>query len=496
MTGGSRREGGRGGAACLAWLAALAACLCLFAGPSSAVPGSRRRPNILFLLSDDQRWNSLGCMGDPLLQTPNLDALAGRGVLFTRACVTTSICCASRASLLTGQYTSRHGIDTFSKPLSEDALARTYPVVLRSYGYYTGFIGKYGVGREVPDVFDYRRAIPQFTPHWVQDAEGQPTHVIDQDTEYALTFLRSRPKERPFCLSLSYRAPHAEDKNPKQYLYKPEDEALYRYAAVPVPGTATQKHFESLPPFLATEENLGRVRWHWRFDTPEKYQAYVKAYYRLITHMDRSVGQVLEELERQGLARDTIVVFMGDNGYFLGEHGLADKWYPHEESIRVPLIVADPRLPRSRQGTRNDDFVLNVDIAPTFLKLAGCPVPRGMQGHDFSPLLRGERPGDWRRDFYYEHPIPIAGIEPSEALVARDLKYVLWSKRNYEELFDLRQDPQEERNVAADPEYRQRLTMMRRRFEERKRAVVPEAGAPTPVIRESRPPDRPGGGTQ
>ena len=163
-----------------------------------------------------------------------------------------------------------------------------------------------------------------------------------------------RPRDKPFCLTLAFFATHAEDPNPKQYLYQPESETLYKDATIPVPKTATDEHFTRLPPFIANEKNEGRDRWHWRFDTPEKYQEYMKDYYRLATEVDAACGRVLAELKKQGVLDQTLVIFTTDNGYFHGEHGLADKWYPYEESIRVPLIVRDPRLPAdaARQDKR------------------------------------------------------------------------------------------------------------------------------------------------
>jgi len=440
------------------------------AQPSASPAG---RPNIIFLLTDDQRWNSLGCMGDPVLKTPHIDTLAREGTLFTHACVTTSICCCSRASIFTGQYTSRHGIRDFVTTFTPEALARTYPALLRQRGYHTGFIGKYGVGGKLPpDAFDYCKATPQLTSPFVKDERGERVHNIELSARHALEFLKSCPKDKPFCLSLSFNAPHAEDGNPKQYICQPGDEALYENDTIPVPKTATQQHFEALPPFFR-RGNEGRNRWTWRFDTPARYQEYVKAYYRLLTEIDRVVGQIREGLKAQGQDRNTVIMFMGDNGYFLGEHGLADKWFPYEESIRVPLVVYDPRLGRERRGRRVDEFVLNVDIAPTILALAGCPAPSVMQGADFSPLLRGERPAAWRTDFFYEHPQggDADFIPASEALVTQDLKYILWPGRQYEELFDLRKDPLEEHNVVKEPAYLADLERLRMRFARLKQAA-------------------------
>jgi arylsulfatase len=228
----------------------------------------------------------------------------------------------------------------------------------------------------------------------------------------------------------------------------------------------TDEAFSRLPPFIANEKNEGRNRWRWRFDTPEKYQEYMKAYYRLVTEVDAVVGRLLAELEAQALENDTLVVFTTDNGYFHGEHGLADKWYPYEESIRVPLIVRDPRLPPASRGLLNDDIVLNTDLASTLLAWAGLAAPEGMQGIDIAPLYVTRSTPAWREEFFYEHPTirSLDFIPASEALVRKDVKYVYWPDFDYEELFDLRQDPTEHRNLAGDEAYADRLRELRARF--------------------------------
>jgi arylsulfatase A-like enzyme len=235
-----------------------------------------------------------------------------------------------------------------------------------------------------------------------------------------------------------------------------------------VPKTGDLAHFQALPPFLATEKNEGRIRWHWRFDTPERYQEYMKAYYRLVTEVDAAVGRIVAELKSEGAFDSTLIVFMGDNGYFHGEHGLADKWYPYEESLRVPLVVVDPRTPAARRGSTNDDFVLNVDVAPTILAAAGVPVPSGMQGKDFAPLYLSAHPPKWRDEFFYEHPVVSnrERIPSSEAVVRKDVKYIVWPDWGYEELFDLKHDPLEEHNLAGDPSAASRLAELRARLEE------------------------------
>jgi arylsulfatase A-like enzyme len=228
-----------------------------------------------------------------------------------------------------------------------------------------------------------------------------------------------------------------------------------------------------LPPFIANEQNEGRRRWRIRFDTPEKYQTYMKAYYRMITEVDAACGAILAELKRQQLLDQTLVIFTTDNGYFHGEHGLADKWYPYEESIRVPLIIRDPRTPAARLGTTSDEFALNADLAPTILAATNTEIPAGMQGRDLSPLYLSEPPADWRTEFFYEHAVirNVDFIPSSQALVLKDWKYIFWPDFQREELFHLAEDTLEEKNLAADPAHQETLVELRRRFAELKAAA-------------------------
>ncbi len=241
---------------------------------------------------------------------------------------------------------------------------------------------------------------------------------------------------------------------------------LYADATIPVPKTATDDHFARLPPFLANEKNEGRHRWHWRFDTPQRYQESMKNYYRLASEVDAACGRVIAELERQDLLDRTLVIFTTDNGYFHGEHGLADKWYPYQESIRVPLIVRDPRMRAANVGGVNDDLTLNVDLAPTILAAAGVAAHARMQGRDFAPLYAAEDKPPWRTEFFYEHPtIDRTDFIPSStALVRKNVKYIWWPDYDYEQLFDLTADPYEEHDLARDPAQAPTLEKLRTRF--------------------------------
>ncbi len=445
--------------------------LCILSGSCTSQRGKtevQKQPNIVFLLADDLRWNSLNCMGNQMLHTENIDELARNGVRFTHACVTTSISMVSRATILTGQYMSRHKIREFGKPLSEQAFADTYPAILRQAGYWTGFVGKYGVGQIRASDFDFAREYERV--HWFPLENGDSIHVTERNAVDALEFLRERPKDKPFLLSVSFFATHAQDNHPDQYRYQPESEKYYKDDVIPVPETASDEYFHKLPPFIANDANEGRVRWHWRFDTPEKYQKYMKAYYRMLTEMDQAIGRIVAELKNQGVYDNTLIIFTGDNGYFHAEHGLADKWYPYEEALRVPLVVYDPRLKPEERNKVIDEFVLNIDIAPSILSAAGSEIPELMQGRDFSALYLSQQNKKWREDFYYEHPFVTSEkrIPSSEALVTRTHKYILWPHYQHEEFFDLENDPYEKNNLIKAPGYEEKISEMKNRFTELK----------------------------
>jgi arylsulfatase len=407
--------------------------------------------NIVLLYADDWRHDTLGCAGNLVVQTPSLDALAAGGVRFTHNSVTTAICGVSRATMLTGQWMSRHGnraFEMFKTPWSE-----TFPAQLRARGYWVGHIGKWHNGKFPAAEYDSPPSTLANGTHWIKQPDGTRIHVTQKNEGDAIDFLRARPADKPFCLTVAFFAAHAEDGNKQQYLPQPESISLYRDVAVPVPPTATDAALRALPSFLASDRNESRRRWKLRFDTPERYQESMKNYYRLVTEVDAVCGRVLDELRAQGVLDRTLVIFTTDNGYFHGEHGLADKWYPYEESIRVPLIVWDPRMPTAKRGTTNDVLTLNVDLAPTILAAAHIVPPAGMQGRDIAPLYLDALPPTWRRDFLYEHAMLTSRefIPASEALVMRDWKYILWPDWGVEQLFDLAHDPREERDLVDDP---------------------------------------------
>ena len=425
--------------------------------------------NVVLLYADDWRHDTLGVAGNPVVKTPILDQLAGEGIRFTHNCVTTSICGISRASLFTGQWMSRHGNRAFKA--WKTPWAETYPGLLRKNGYYVGHVGKWHNGKIPKDKFDFSRAY--HGRHWIKQSDGSKIHVTQKNENDALEFLRKRPKDKPFCLTVAFFATHAEDSSPLQFLPQPESMKLYKDTKIPVPDNATQESFDRLPEFVGNEKNEGRNRWHWRFDTPEKYQTMMKNYFRLATEVDTTCGRILAELDEQGVTDNTLIVFTTDNGYYHAEHGLADKWYPHQESIRVPLIIKDPRMAKSKAGSANAEFTLNVDLAPTILEATGIAIPATMQGRDLSQLYLADKAPEWRQEFFYEHPMlnRTDFIPASEALVRKDWKYFYWPEFEREQLFNLKDDPIEERDLAKDPDHAEKLAELRSRFSELKSAA-------------------------
>lgn len=433
-----------------------------------------KRPNIIFLLTDDQRWDALGANGNTIIQTPHLDALAQKGILFQNSYVTTSICCVSRASILSGQYMSRHGIEDFNTDFKPEALLTTYPALLKQAGYTIGMIGKLGIGIEnQPDsLFDY----------WSCPKEGQPkyelvrkngdlihhTDSVANDVRYFLDTFSKR--EEPFCLSVSFKAPHELDGNPPTYPVQERYKELYRNVAIPEPVTAAPNYWESFPDFFRTNQNIARERWIPLLSTSELRQETVRNYYRLITGVDEVVGKIVSQLKELHIEENTIIVFMGDNGFSLGEHGLEGKWFGFEESIRVPLLIYVPGVNNSLKNRRPTNIALNIDIAPTLLGFAGVTPPKAMQGVDLLGVLTKRIPS--RNDFFYEHTFLGSPRLPKvEGVVGKEFKYMKYTEHGYEELYHTARDPHETTNLAQDSRYHTKLKQLRVRYEQLKKQV-------------------------
>ncbi|MBA4148040.1 MAG: sulfatase [Verrucomicrobia bacterium] len=451
------------------WIAAL--FLCAFLGNARAA----ERPNIIFLLSDDHRWDMMSCAGNKIIQTPEMYALARDGVRFKNAFVTTPICAASRASIFTGLHERTHRYTFGTKPLTDEHVRMSYPAALKRAGYRTGFVGKFGVGVEggaTDAMFDSFVKVDR-NPYFKKMPDGSERHATEIEGDRAIEFLETVKDGQPFCLSVSFNAPHAEDNDPRQYFWTKESDSLYRNAKFPVPSTMTDEFFNQHPDFLKNSES--RKRFGWRFDEPQKYQDMVRGYYRMITDVDRVIGRIRDALKERGLDENTIIIFTGDNGYFLGDRGFADKWYIYEKSIRVPLIVFDPRAPKSQRGKTAEAMALNIDLAPTMLTLAGADVSETVQGRSLIPLLNGKKPKDWRTDLFFEHLMEADGakfgrtrIPKSEGVRGERFSYVRWFESDplVEELYDHTRDFEQEHNLIANPKFAKTAAELRKRTTE------------------------------
>jgi arylsulfatase A-like enzyme len=418
-------------------------------------------PNIIFLLTDDQRFDAMGYTGNPYIKTPNIDRLAEHGIIFENAYVTTSISCASRASILTGQYASRHGINDFNTDFSDEALFKSYPLILKtSAGYKTGFIGKYGVGlnNHPVDKYDYWGCEKVVQPRYENyDSTGKMTHYTDLVNSRIQEFLSEYGSAGPFCLSVSFKAPHVEDSDPRQFIYNERYSGYYKDLDYPRPESGDDKYWKLFPEEFR-KDNEARRRWQIRFETDSLYRESVRGYYRLIQGVDDVVGNLTGTLEELGIDDNTIIIMMGDNGFFLGEHGLAGKWFAYNESVRIPLFIYNPREKETNKGKRIRDIVLNIDIAPTILEFAGLDKDTVMQGEALQKTWQEGKP-EWRDKFFYEHRFVHPGLPKSEALISLDYKYINYYELpdSSREFYDLRNDPEEIKNLINSSEYNDRI---------------------------------------
>ncbi|MCZ6649377.1 MAG: sulfatase [Acidobacteria bacterium] len=435
-------------------------------GKSQAVP---RQPNIVMIFTDDQRADSLGCTAHPFVKTPNIDSLAREGIRFDNMFVITSLCCPSRATVLSGLYTHLTGVSENGQDLSYDASTPYLPRLLKEAGYTTAFIGKYHMGKKAfprPD-FDYWAAMDQnggrgkyIDPRL--NINGKVTASVGHSTDVlsglALDWLKER-QDKPFFLLLSLRNLHFPWTPP------PRHAGMYRDAPVELPasfndsldllpGAGGEKQYTKLTGNLINQFSDRKVG----------VTQFVRDYARMVPSIDENVGLLIQQLKKSGLYDNTVFLYSSDNGFLLGEHGLVRKGLFYEPSIRVPLLIRYP--PRLPAGVRVDAQALNLDLAPTLLDLAGVPRPMAMQGRSLIPVARGEQ-DSWRQDWLFMEQYPEGGSPPLLAVRGERWKYVrAWGETVEEELFDLAGDPGERRNLAGEAAHGSRLETMRRRMKE------------------------------
>ena len=441
----------------------------LLASTPVALAKTDVRPNILFFLSDDHRWDRLGCAGHPFLKTPTLDRLAKEGVRFSNMFVTTSICAASRATILTGLYERTHQFTFRTRPIDSEFTQFSYPVLLRKAGYKTGFIGKFGVNVQQKDreaMFDTFQPIGR-GPYFKKQPDGSLRHESELAGDRAIEFIDQHKSSGPFCLSVSFNAAHAEDGDKRpgigHFPWPKAVDGLYEDVPIKAPRLADPKIFQSHPEFM--KKSMNRIRFFWRWDTPEKYATNLRAYYRMITGIDNVIDRVTKHLEKAGVADNTIIIFSGDNGYYEGQRGFAGKWSHYEESLRVPLIIYDPRADKKRRNKVAKPMALNTDIAPTILGYAGVNAPGHYQGQSLRPIMNGQKPKAWRRDTFCEHLMENATIPKWEGVRGQRYVYARYFQQTppHEYLHDLKNDPDQLKNLVNDPAYAKALKRMRKR---------------------------------
>ncbi|HUP49707.1 MAG TPA: sulfatase [Thermoanaerobaculia bacterium] len=443
-------------------------------------------PNILFIMTDDQRQDSMSAYGNTVLKTPNMDRIAREGMRFEQMFVTNSLCAPSRVSFLTGLYSFAHGVWTngdgpqfYNGPgIRQDQ--RTFAQLLREAGYYTGLVGKWHL-KSMPTGFDQWVIFPWQGEYHDPDMIANGTrlrmrgHADDVVGDQALEFLRHRPRNKPFCLLYQFKSPHRSWTPAKRF------EKVFEGVDIPLPRTFEQK-LEGKPEAVRAAEMALADLPDFRDQVPaglpreerkrRNYELLVKNYYRVLLSVDENVGRVLDFLDQNGLRENTIVVYTSDNGFFLGEHGLYDKRLMYEPSIRVPLAVRYPARVAPGSVDRSN-MVLNVDVAPTLLQLAGVPVPLGLHGRSMVPLLLGAKV-PWRDAFlyeYYEYPAGHCARKHRGIRTDRWKLIHFFEQPQEWELYDLQNDPDETRNLAGSRAHAATMATLKARMAELRREL-------------------------
>ena len=424
--------------------------------------------NVVFILSDDHRYDFMSFLGRPkFLETPNMDRLAAEGAHLPYAYVTTALCSPSRASILTGQYSHRHGVVDNNSLIPEGT--RFFPQYLQRVGYQTAFIGKWHMGHQKDSVrpgFDkwvsFRGQGEYFNCQLNVDGKQVKAkkHISDELTDYALNWLKNeRDKSKPFFLYLSHKAVHAMFEPAKRHLGKYDNVKL----EYPKSMADTEENYNGRPRWVKKQRNS----WHgvdYMYHGKMDFDTFYKRYCETLLSVDESIGSLLQCLEEMGIADTTLVFYMGDNGFSFGEHGLIDKRHGYEESMRVPLLARCPEI--IKPGTKIEQLVQNIDIAPTILQTAGLQTPDDMDGKSFLPLIKG-RKIPWRDaifyEYYWERNYP--QTPTVHAIRTERYKYLhyhgIWDT---DELYDLQTDPEEMNNLIDDPQHKKLIEELNKKL--------------------------------
>ncbi|MCC7377245.1 MAG: sulfatase [Verrucomicrobiales bacterium] len=474
--------------------------------PDAQSAASAPRPNIVFIMSDDHAAHAISAYGSTVNQTPHLDRLGAQGLRLDRCFAVNSICTPSRATILTGQYSHRNGNPVFNHL---DPAKVTVAHRLRDAGYYTAMIGKWHLGSD-PQGFDYWNILPgqgRYQNPILYDRDGHRVYkgyVTDVVTDLAIAAIEQRPKDKPFFVMCHHKAPHRD--------WSPNDKyrAEFSRRVIPEPTTLrddyatradalreqkqsvfadlTRNDLKLVPP----SELDGAERQRWLGEKPTeveieqdgrkvtlrgdalerwKYQRYMQDYLGCVQSVDDNVGRLMDWLDAHGLKENTLVIYTSDQGFFLGDHGLYDKRFMYEPSIKMPFLARWPA--GIKPGTVSDALAINCDFAPTFLELAGAPIPADMQGRSLWPLFAGQRPADWRDAFYYRYYHDPGHHDTRAHLGIRTdtHKLIHYWKKDQWECFDLRRDPDELKNIANDPDQKTVVDALKQRLAQLKREV-------------------------
>lgn len=449
-------------------LIGLTIALIAFFTSGTLVAQDSKQPNIIFILTDDQRFDAIGYAGNELIHTPEMDKLAETGTYFSQAMVSTPICAASRVSIFTGLYERTHRFTFQTGNVRQEYMDQAYPKLLKDAGYQTGFYGKFGIRyngeKELFDqyeTYDRNNSYKDRRGYYYKTLGKDTVHLTRYTGQKALDFIEQAAPEQPFCLSLSFSAPHAHDGAKDQYFWQDVTDPLLQGTTMPGPDLGEDKYFDAQPDFVRAGFN--RLRWTWRYDTPEKYQHSVKGYYRMISGIDLEIGKIRKKLEEKEMAENTVIILMGDNGYFLGERQFAGKWLLYDNSVRVPLIINDPRA----KHQDSEEMAQNVDVPSTILDLAGLSIPETWQGKSLLPIVQQKKKSLARDTALIEHLWEFANIPPSEGVRTKDWKYFRYvNDKSSEELYRLSDDPKEIKNLAKDPSYQKTLLEFRNKCDE------------------------------
>ena len=447
---------------------------------SASLLSAAKQPNIVFFFADDQTSSSLACYGHPLVQTPNIDRLAAEGTRFANAFVSQSICWVSRTTILTGLTGRSYGTPGRHDAARPEVVKELYVDLLRNAGYRTGFAGKWHAkmprGWKASDHFDVFQQIGR-NPFYKKQSDGSLRHETELIVDRGIEFIENQPKDKPFALNLWFNACHAEDGDRRpgigHFPWPRAVDGMYEEDKIAPPRLNAPSIFDKQPSFLKT--TINRERFFWRWNTETKYRTNMRAYLRMVSGIDNAIGRFLKALEAKGLADNTIIVYTADNGYHLGNRGFAGKWSHYEESLRVPMIIHDPRAPQGSGGQVLEHSALNLDLPSTFLDWAGVAIPKRYQGRSLKPLVSTGKADDWRKQTFHEHFAVRHRIPAFEGLRTDRYKYVRYiDEANYEFLHDLKEDPDELVNLAKEPKHATTLKQFRQRTDKR----VKELGGP------------------